>query len=352
MSKKILLIIFIAILSLGIGGKFLYCSIYDCNKKKDQFTVGIISPLRHQALSDIVRGFREVISKSEYAKKINIIEDNAEGNINTQRTIFQKFIDKGVNIYAPIGTSVFRMSEMMFKNDREADIIGLAVNFHHRMRKGRDPCNLTAIDDTVNISNILSFINQYLDSIKDSSSLDYNKITVIYHDDDKILKEVSELEEEVRKVGGSLQRIMIHELRDLHTVAALIDKDSQAIFVLKDNLVVSGIEVLVEQARKNNIPLITSDEGSVLRGAHLALGVNEADIGREGGKHVVELVRSYFEDEKPKTACDLYVIHMQKQAMIYINKEAADKKYVDVSKLEDISKLLNYKVNLVFTRDN
>ena len=46
----------------------------------------------------------------------------------------------------------------------------------------------------------------------------------------------------------------------------------------------------MQQANERKIPLITSDEGSNKNGGAFAIGVIEADIGRQGAKMAAELL--------------------------------------------------------------
>ncbi len=52
---------------------------------------------------------------------------------------------------------------------------------------------------------------------------------------------------------------------------------------MKDHLIVSGINILKQEAFKRRIPIIASDEGSVISGATIAVGVQEKQIGVEAG---------------------------------------------------------------------
>ncbi len=320
----------------------LLISIVGCNGKKDKVSIGIIVPARHHALDDIVRGFKEVIQSSDYAEQLEVIEGNAEGDINIQRAIIQKFIDKGVSVYAPIGVAPSHMVSMMLKSNSDVDIVGLATDLQEGDRFNRNPCNITAVNDDVPIADVVKFLVNYFKDMK--------KITVVYSDSNKIVPEVLSLEEELHKYGVILQKLMIHELKDMYNVSGVVNSDSQGIFVLKDNLVVSGIDILIEQARKRKIPLVTSDEGSVLRGAYFALGVNESDIGREGARLALALVASYFGDEDKIDACSLPIFHMKNKAMVYLNKEAIAKGYVDTEAVEQSAQKYGYKLNIVSTR--
>ena len=63
--------------------------------------------------------------------------------------------------------------------------------------------------------------------------------------------------------------------------------------LISHHLVVSAIPSIVNIARKNNVSVIASDEGSVKNGADVALGVKEKELGIIGAKIVVsQIVKS------------------------------------------------------------
>src|SRR3989338_6008023 len=66
-------------------------------------TVGILVPMEHRAMDEIVAGFKETLTQ-RYPGKITFLVKNAEGDINLQRSILQSFEQKSIDLYAPIGT--------------------------------------------------------------------------------------------------------------------------------------------------------------------------------------------------------------------------------------------------------
>ena len=65
----------------------------------------------------------------------------------------------------------------------------------------------------------------------------------------------------------------------------------------------SGIATLVKTANDRHIPLITSDQGTIEKGASFALGVTEQSIGQAGAKLAIRILNG----EKP---CDLPIVEM------------------------------------------
>ena len=129
---------------------------------------------------------------------------------------------------------------------------------------------------------------------------------------------------------------MVQNVADLYTVSSRIESDAQAIFILKDNLVASGISTLVQQANERKIPLITSDEGSNKNGGAFAIGVIEADIGRQGAKMAAELLM--------QGSVNGDRIQNLRRILVFINKEACKSQGVDVNNVVNAAALLKLEV--------
>lgn len=76
---------------------------------------------------------------------------------------------------------------------------------------------------------------------------------------------------------------MIQNLNDMPVAVKNAPENTQSFVILKDHLVVSRINILKQEAFKRRIPIIASDEGSVISGATIAVGVQEKQIGVEAG---------------------------------------------------------------------
>ncbi len=235
-------------------------------------TIGIVIPLEHVALREIVNGFEETVTQ-QYPGKVTFIVENAQHDLNIQRAILQKFVNQKVDLIVPVATAPTQMAINMVKKQ---PIVGLAAMIPDTER---DKDNLkerfTGVRDEIDSKKQMEFIHALCPNLK--------KMTLIYSSDDKVIPEADQAVAVAQTFGITVQKMMIQNLSDLYAVSQRIDNDSQAIFILKDNLVVSGINTLILAAKKKHIPLISSDEGTVSQGAVVALGVKEKEIGIQGG---------------------------------------------------------------------
>lgn len=124
-------------------------------------------------------------------------------------------------------------------------------------------------------------------------------ITLIYSSSEKVIPEVKETESYAKKNNISLNLKMVQNLNDLPIAVKNAPENTQCFIILKDHLIVSGINILKQEAFKRNIPIIASDEGSVISGATIAVGVQEKDIGLKVGSQTKQILQGIAPKDIP-----------------------------------------------------
>lgn len=236
--------------------------LFFCSRAKTQAIVGVIVPMEHAALTEIIQGLKTSLPNT----KVKVM--NAQGDINLQKAIIEKLARDKCDLLVPIGTGASQMTLNLAKNCKTLCLAAdpSVITSDHLA---------TALSDELSIEKSMKMLHAFFPNL--------SKLTLVYSSSEKVAKEIPLLEEAARINGIHLQKLMVHALSELYTISQAIASDSEGIFILKDHLVVSGIATLARQAQKRNIPLIASDEGSVLGGATLAIGVKESFIGVQGG---------------------------------------------------------------------
>lgn len=196
--KKHLLIILLLISSL-VGAE------------KKPLTVGIILPMEHQALNDIVHGFQDQFS-AQYEGPVTYNVQNAQGDLSLQQAIIKTLIQQEADLLVPIATHT---AQMTIKLCKQIPIITLAAIVPEEERLRNTPPNVTGVLDEVPPTHALSFLKQLRPHLK--------HITLIHSASDKIIKEVDEAKQEAEKMGITLQPLMIQTLPDLYTMAKSIE---------------------------------------------------------------------------------------------------------------------------------
>jgi len=264
-----------------------------CTQKSHSKKIGIILPIEHQALNEIVRGFTTTLA-SLSKEKLEFKVMNAEGDMNLQRSIIMQMRDTHYNLIVPISTTTSLMAASLIK---EQPILALAANIPESSRVPKGTCNIAVTDDELDNKIILQLIHQSYPKV--------TKIALIHSPSDKILPEVASVQANAPKYGIAVRKFMIQNLADLYSVGSAIPEDTDAIFILKDNLVASGISTLIQIAHRKHILLITSDDATLKQGADLAIGVGEQTIGVEGAKLAAQILNG-------KSPCSLPIVKLTK----------------------------------------
>ncbi len=345
--KKFNLFILAAIATIGLYHCLGLASNPESNPAtvKKTMIIGILMPMDHVALRDIVAGFKESVhdelkkmnklnnnkinsdklTNQVNADDVKIIVQNAQGDMNIQRSILQQFVRQNVDLIVPIGTTATQMTATVAK---DKSILSLAANVEEGQRLKEKIKNITGVVDEIGPEKPLEFLLKAKPGIK--------KVTLLYSSSEKVFPEVALAETIASKKGIKLQKLMIQALPELYTISRLIDKESEAIFILKDHMIVSGIKTLTQEALKRKIPVVSSDEGSVKEGAAFALGIPEKEIGVAGGVIAAQILSGTEASNLPIKILD--------NLTIFYNPSACQSQNVDINQLKSSALVHGYKI--------
>lgn len=289
--------------------------------------IGILVPIELPAMTQIVNGYENTMKK-ESKIPVKFLVKNAQGDANMQRAILQEFNSAHVNLVAPIGTDAAQMSIAMIRN---IPIVGIAANHLKSNAKKANNLNVTGVNSQVKPSERMEFIHAALPNLK--------KLTLVYSADARIFNQVKAFETAAKKDGIKVQPLMVSQLSDLYSIKNNIASTSQAIFILKDEMVVGGINTLLQQARAKHIPVIASDDGSVSKGAAFALGVSEYQTGVAAAKVSLQILNGKKAAQMP--------VHMMKHYFVFVNPLSAKTQHVSVAAVKTAAKKLKYTVTIL-----
>ena len=268
--KTITILTTIALIGFFIKSKF-----FKNTGTPNHLQIHFVIPLEHQALNDIVNGFKESLS-AELPGKVAYNVHNAQGDPNLQRAILQKLAQEKVSLVVPVGTTT---AQMALKIIKDKPLLSLAAMYSEADRKGYQ---VTGVLDEISLSKFSDFLTLLHTAP--------STIVLIHSTDDRRLKDAIEMEKKLKARKIYVKRLMVQTLNDLYTISQNFPSGTHSVIMLKDHLIVSGISVLKKACDKKKIPLITSDEGSVKSGASMGFGVTEKDIGIKGGKMAAQIL--------------------------------------------------------------
>src|SRR3989338_839692 len=290
-------------------------------------TIGILVPIALPAMTQIVNGFEETMTR-ESKTPVHFLVKNAEGDANIQRSILQTFNESDINLVAPIGTDATQMTIAMIRNK---PIVAIAADDVKQNAAKANNFNVTGVNSHTPPAERLRFLHAAMPGLK--------KITIVYSTSSRIFDQVQQMISAAKTAHMSVQKLMVSQLSDLYSISKNIAPDNQAIFILKDELIVSGLNTLLQQAKLKHLPVIASDDGSVANGAAFALGISEKQTGVDAAKIALQVLNG-------KPARDI-PIYMMKTPYVFLNSSAATEQGLSVEKIKQAAKLHHYKINMM-----
>lgn len=256
-----------------------------CQENK-QIPIAILTPVTHPSLEQIEKGFKETVEAS-HPGKYRFVTYNAQGNKTLMRGEIEEIAGKEYPLVFTIGTSASQMTTEVFgKKELATPIVFTCVN---------DPVGLsghvTGVEELVDFEKELDLVLQYKPDIQ--------KILLVLNPmEPGIAKDGEKVREILAGRGIELIRAEVFQTNEfIPKVSPLIGR-ADALLVLKDNTVVSGLDALIKLCNRHQIPLIASDLDSPDRGATFGYGVHEVEFGIEGAKKALLILENHMAPEE------------------------------------------------------
>jgi putative ABC transport system substrate-binding protein len=237
--------------------------------------VGIVSPMEHAALNEIVEHFIAGVKDQE---NIKLTYKNAQGDMNLMNTIIQQYKEQDMDYIATIGTLARRMAMQRITNKPLISMAALPDN--GGVNPKQQSCYTRDAPSVYYYSEFLSKI------------LSKGMRVLIIHSNDPVSEEMSKSIFKAASLSGFVaDTFAVQNMADLYNLtAAKLPGNFDVIIFPKDNLLASGVSSLVKLAKKHKVPLIASDEHSVRQGADLAVGYEEKQIGQAAAGQLIHLI--------------------------------------------------------------
>lgn len=275
--------------------------------------VGVVIPVEHPALRQIVKRFSQTL-QTNLPNQVEIEVQNAQGDTDTQSSLIRNFLNQPVDLLVTVSTRTTQQAIQQASGAQpilflSAEVASLKMASSERLVAG--------VNDDLDLTQQVMMLKQTIPNLK--------KVSVVYSQSEKIFPEIDRLQSLLALQHVALQKLGVTLQSDVAQVCHLIDADTDAIFVLKDVLVTNAIQPLVQTAKQLHKPLVTSDESTVYAGAAFALGVREADIGKQGGKLAANLLRNKQQLRNQNN----YKIESVQPVMVFVNEKACVQQGVD-----------------------
>lgn len=277
--KVLLLITSISILLVGCNKKEKVNNeevknenVTDSQSENKKYVIGINQHMEHKALDDAKEGFIDGLK--ELGIDAEIIDKNAQGEISNSTTIAQKFASDKVDLIYAIATPAAQNSATA---TQDIPILFTAVTDAegaNLVKSNENPGgNVTGTSDAADIKSQLEMFKEIDPSIE--------TIGIIYNlSEQNSVVQVNIVESLVDELSLKLKTVGIDNINDMPQGIQTLIKDSDAVYIVSDNMVAKSIDLLSSELIKNNKISISGEESQVHGGALLTNGLKYYDLGK------------------------------------------------------------------------
>lgn len=292
---------------------FILCA---CEKvPNDRLKIAILTPISHPSLEQSEKGFKETL-ETKYPGRCEFVTYNAQGNKTLMRSEVEEIARKKYDLVFTIATSPSQMTKEVFATKGiKTPIVFTCVNDPEGFQIVGE--NITGVKEMVRFDEELAALLQYKPQIK--------KLLVIYNPAELGLhKDIAEIRQILKQKAIELNTLEVFQTNELLSKVPPALSNADAVVVLKDNTIVSGLDVLIKLCNSHKVPLMASDLDSPDRGAAFGYGVYEIAFGQEAADKAIQIL---FEGKKPGSL----PVTPVSQFHLKVNSEACKKQGIELS---------------------
>jgi len=310
--KKVILLSIVLFMS---GGVYLFLRLQSFDDDHiSAMRIAIFEPAIHPAINEITEGFINSMKDSE--QKYLFTRYNANGNKILIGSQAQEILQQEFDLVFTIGLECsMAMRGLSFKQRNHTPIVFCAID--EPVKFGLQGSNITGVVDAANYAEQLDIVLQLQPLIK--------KVLLIYDVSQGagLDKDRNEIRKVLKNKKVDLQAVEINSLGEIQQKISGFMNKVDLVMILKDNTIVSGIDIIIKLCQKFKIPLLASDLNSGIKGAVLAYGIYESDSGVQGAKLAKLILEKHV---KPNEIPFAIVNGM----VMRINRKQAEKQGLDI----------------------
>lgn len=321
-NNTILLFSVLAAFAAGFGITFVYKQTSTNktlteNQAYGTAVVAILQPVTHPALEQIKQGFKDQLEK-ESRQTITFKEYNGNGNQTLMRAQAEEAVSLNPALIFTIATSpALLIKELTIRKNKLIPVVCGAAAQEKVMPAGENITHITGTDDMV-------IQEEQLKMLKFLKPEVANVLLVYDGNTPGLEKSIAGIDKYSKTLELNILKVPIYAINEINQKIAPFINQIDTILVLKDNLIVSGLDSLIKLCNQKGITLMASDLDSVNRGAALAFGVSEYQIGVESANQAISILNDY---QLPKDVPFKLVM----DAKIKVNTQTAKKQGLTIS---------------------
>lgn len=284
------------------------------NSFSKPYKIGVTQIVEHSVLDSVRAGFEK--SLHDNGIETHIDYKNAQGDMVTQQLIAKSFEDGNKDLILAISTPSAQAAANSIFN---TPILFGAITSPEEAGILKNP-NVTGISDFIPPYKLLKITQDFFPTIK--------KIGILYNTGEKNSEiNLAQIIKDAKPMGIEINPIGVTSLNEIPSALDAVLQNSDALYLLPDNLVVSAAPLILKNADKKRIPVfsIGYDKTQIDMGVTLGISVDYYRLGYELGDMAVKILKRELVKNLPyREVSEFPIIINEVQLKKYSNSSKVD----------------------------
>ncbi|QSX09026.1 ABC transporter substrate-binding protein [Alkalibacter rhizosphaerae] len=291
--KKAVSVLIVGMLILGL---FAGCSddgATDKGSGEKIYRIGVVQPMDHPSLNQIRDTIEEELNDLGYEGKVELVFENANGDMSLLPTIMQELINSQVDMIVPIATPSAQAAAattetipIVFSAVSNPVEAGLVTSFENTDKNITGVSNSIAIEDIFELAGVLTPEVETFGFIYNSSEINSS----VGIERAKAYCEAN---------GIPYREATITGTADLQQVASSLVGSVDAFFTPNDNTVASAMATYMQVAMEAKIPTYVGADSMVADGGLATVGIDYTVLGRQTAAMIARIMDGEDINENP-----------------------------------------------------
>ncbi|WP_026338940.1 ABC transporter substrate-binding protein [Fusobacterium russii] len=277
-----------------------------------EIKIGITQIVEHPSLDAARIGVEKALKEKAKDKNIKIEYQSAQGDFGTAQLIAKSFVATKKDIIVAISTP---SAQAALNATKDIPIVYTAVT--DGVSAGLKGSNITGTSDMSPLGKQIELITELLPNAKNVGFL-YNP-----SEQNSILL-LEKFKEIAKNKNLKVVEKGVSSINDINLAIDSLLKEIDVLYIPTDNLVVSSANLVLQKAKKNKTPVISSIEDIVKKGALATESIDYEKLGYQTGEVIIEILNG----KKPEDIA----VQTLKETTLIINEKVAEMYNIELKK--------------------
>lgn len=245
----------------------------------------------HPSLDEIRRGITDELTpeklKQYHIKPVEILFENAQGNLATATQIATKFVSLKPMVMVPITTPSAQSVYNAAKNQL-LPIVFAAVSdpTTAKLLPTSENPNITGVSDMAPIKDQAQLIVDIIKPLK--------TVGIIFNPGEANSVHMVELmTQALATLNITAIQATASNTKEVSAAMQLLVGKVTAVYFPNDNTIASALEAVLKIAKENKLPVFSSDPESVNRGCLACIAPDQYAVGQQVGQLIIKLLKGH-----------------------------------------------------------